>query len=125
MDEPLARLVAFEPTMFPVLSVDLNTEPVLSALGRTRLAVPSSAFLTSARHFAGWGCRGRRIGARPVCVTRVGQPPSSRERRQTASKAVVSRVIVKPADATTIPTTKHGRKSGEKGGQPRPMITGR
>src|ERR1035438_2397831 len=27
MDEPLARLVAFEPTTFPVLSVYLNTQP--------------------------------------------------------------------------------------------------
>jgi hypothetical protein len=27
MEEPLARLVAFEPTSFPVLSVYLNTQP--------------------------------------------------------------------------------------------------
>ncbi|MGA3079153.1 MAG: hypothetical protein ABSG56_36425 [Bryobacteraceae bacterium] len=27
MEEPLARLVAFEPTTFPVLSVYLNTQP--------------------------------------------------------------------------------------------------
>src|ERR1022692_3067214 len=38
MDEPLARLVAFEPTTFPVLSVYLNTQPVQH--GRTPDAVP-------------------------------------------------------------------------------------
>ena len=27
IEEPLARLVAFEPTTFPVLSVYLNTQP--------------------------------------------------------------------------------------------------
>jgi hypothetical protein len=38
MDEPPARLVAFEPTTFPVLSVYLNTQP--DQHGRTPDAVP-------------------------------------------------------------------------------------
>ena len=38
MEEPLARLVAFEPTTFPVLSVYLNTQP--DEHGRTPEAVP-------------------------------------------------------------------------------------
>ena len=38
MDEPLARLVAFEPTTFPVLSVYLNTQP--DQHGRTPDAAP-------------------------------------------------------------------------------------
>src|ERR1039457_5844677 len=38
MDEPIARLVAFEPTTFPVLSVYLNTQP--DQHGRTPDAVP-------------------------------------------------------------------------------------
>jgi peptide subunit release factor 1 (eRF1) len=38
MDEPLARLVAFEPTTFPVLSVYLNTQP--DQHGRTLDVVP-------------------------------------------------------------------------------------
>jgi len=38
MDEPLARLVAFEPTTFPVLSVYLNTQP--DQHGRTPDATP-------------------------------------------------------------------------------------
>ena len=38
MEEPLARLVAFEPTTFPVLSVYLNTQP--DQHGRTPDAVP-------------------------------------------------------------------------------------
>src|ERR1700733_13005708 len=38
MAEPLARLVAFEPTTFPVLSVYLNTQP--DQHGRTRDAAP-------------------------------------------------------------------------------------
>ena len=38
MEEPLARLVAFEPTTFPVLSVYLNTQP--DQHGRTADAAP-------------------------------------------------------------------------------------
>jgi peptide subunit release factor 1 (eRF1) len=38
MEEPLARLVAFEPTTFPVLSVYLNTQP--GRHGRTHDAAP-------------------------------------------------------------------------------------
>src|ERR1017187_7636313 len=38
IDEPLARLVAFEPTTFPVLSVYLNTQP--DSHGHTPDAVP-------------------------------------------------------------------------------------
>src|ERR1019366_6733226 len=38
MDEPLARLVAFEPTTFPVLSVYLNSQS--DQHGRTPDAVP-------------------------------------------------------------------------------------
>ena len=38
MEEPLARLVAFEPTTFPVLSVYLNTQP--DQHGRTSDAAP-------------------------------------------------------------------------------------
>ena len=38
MEEPLARLVAFEPTTFPVLSVYLNTQP--DQHGRTPDAAP-------------------------------------------------------------------------------------
>src|SRR5674476_1303219 len=38
IEEPLARLVAFEPTTFPVLSVYLNTQP--DQHGRTSDAVP-------------------------------------------------------------------------------------
>jgi hypothetical protein len=38
MDEPLARLVAFDPTTFPVLSVYLNTQP--DQHGRTPDAAP-------------------------------------------------------------------------------------
>jgi peptide subunit release factor 1 (eRF1) len=38
LEEPLARLVAFEPTTFPVLSVYLNTEP--GQHGRTHDAAP-------------------------------------------------------------------------------------
>ena len=38
MEEPLARLVAFEPTTFPVLSVYLNTQP--DQHGRAPDAVP-------------------------------------------------------------------------------------
>ena len=38
IDEPLARLVAFEPTTFPVLSVYLNTQP--DQHGRTPDALP-------------------------------------------------------------------------------------
>ena len=38
LDEPLARLVAFEPTTFPVLSVYLNTQP--DQHGRTPDALP-------------------------------------------------------------------------------------
>src|ERR1700691_3778162 len=38
IEEPLARLVAFEPTIFPVLSVYLNTQP--DQHGRTPDAAP-------------------------------------------------------------------------------------
>ena len=38
IDEPLARLVAFEPTTFPVLSVYLNTQP--DEHGRDRDVAP-------------------------------------------------------------------------------------
>jgi hypothetical protein len=38
IEEPLARLVAFEPTTFPVLSVYLNTQP--DQHGRTPDAAP-------------------------------------------------------------------------------------
>src|ERR1039457_7090679 len=38
MEEPLARLVAFEPTSFPVLSIYLNTQP--DQHGRTPDAAP-------------------------------------------------------------------------------------
>src|SRR5579859_870734 len=38
IEEPLARLVAFEPTTFPVLSVYLNTQP--DQHGRTSDAAP-------------------------------------------------------------------------------------
>ena len=52
MEEPLARLVAFEPTTFPVLSVYLNTQP--DQHGRTPDAAPylSREFKALARTWA-------------------------------------------------------------------------